>query len=237
MLNQILVELGASLFSDSILKRVHEIHWLDCGNGMQHLCYPMLSQQVLSSLQYYRENLQCFFHLTPYLYTEDLRCKSYAELTQLVQQLQSVGIHTWTHFYSHEFEWVCLRGVMGRHYGSVALLTQHFSLLYEFHYWCVCSVSRCSSVVSSGLHCSSVVSRHSRMVSHHSTATLHHSTPVSSSSLNTSSTTLSQQTTHYSLPNTSFNTVFSIASASATPHNPLPLLPSHLSFSSPITSM
>lgn len=104
VLNQILVELGASLFSDCIMKRVQEIHWLDCGNGSHHLCYPSLSPAVLGSLQYYSSTLRCFFHLTPYLYSEDLHCKNYAELNSLIQQLQSVGVQTWTHFYACEFE-------------------------------------------------------------------------------------------------------------------------------------
>ena len=141
VLNQILVELGASLFSDCIMTRVREIHWLDCGNGNHHLCYPPLSPAVLTSLQYYCGTLRCFFHLTPYLYAEDLHCKNYAEdlhcknyaeLSSLIQQLQSVGVQTWTHFYTHEFEWRLGTPVIRRKYGHLSLLSQHFSLLLEF---------------------------------------------------------------------------------------------------------
>lgn len=132
VLNQILVELGASLFSDCIMTRVREIHWLDCGNGNHHLCYPPLSPAVLTSLQYYCGTLRCFFHLTPYLYAEDLHCKNYAELSSLIQQLQSVGVQTWTHFYTREFEWRLGTPVIRRKYGHLSLLSQHFSLLLEF---------------------------------------------------------------------------------------------------------
>lgn len=54
VLNQLLSELGTSIYSDSLLSRFREIHWLDCGNGVNNLCYPVLSDTILSSLQPYR---------------------------------------------------------------------------------------------------------------------------------------------------------------------------------------
>ena len=123
VLNQLLSELGTSIYSDSLLSRFREIHWLDCGNGVNNLCYPVLSDTILSSLQPYRHSLRFYFHTTSYLYQEDPVSTSYSQLLALFDQLQQYGITVWKHFYQDEFS----------KYGQLTALQQHFSLLYEFY--------------------------------------------------------------------------------------------------------
>ena len=62
VLNQLLSEFGTSLYSDSVLLRCREIHWLDCGNGANHLCFPVLSEAALDSLRLYRFGLVFVSH-------------------------------------------------------------------------------------------------------------------------------------------------------------------------------
>ena len=54
VLNQILIEMGTAVYSDSIMQRVQEIHWLDCGNGVRGMCYPNIENKPASFLRYYK---------------------------------------------------------------------------------------------------------------------------------------------------------------------------------------
>lgn len=149
VLNQLLSELGTSLYSDSVLLRCREVHWLDCGNGGNHLCFPVLSESALACLHLYRfvswpcfqlsHSIRLCFHATPYLYQESASCSSYAQLLSLAEQLRTRGLAVWIHFYRDEFEWYSRFALISRKYGAVSTLQQHFSLLYEFHTLIVCN--------------------------------------------------------------------------------------------------
>lgn len=54
VLNQIIVELGTAVYSDALMQRIREIHWLDCANGVSGLCYPDIENGAASFLQLYR---------------------------------------------------------------------------------------------------------------------------------------------------------------------------------------
>ena len=90
VLNQILIEMGTAVYSDSIMQRVQEIHWLDCGNGVRGMCYPNIENKPASFLRYYKcdyvetvirsKSLRVFFHITSYLYEETVRNERFYEL-------------------------------------------------------------------------------------------------------------------------------------------------------------
>lgn len=50
VLNQLLTEVGTSPHSAELLQMVNQIHWLDCGNGKDELCYPTLGNLALEFL-------------------------------------------------------------------------------------------------------------------------------------------------------------------------------------------
>ena len=103
VLNQILSEMGYSVYSSAIFSRVCEMHWLDCGNGEKDNCYPVLSDTTLSFLSQFQNSLRFYFHLTSYLYTDNQSCPNYYQLTQLINQLQVNQLFVFCHFYSSEF--------------------------------------------------------------------------------------------------------------------------------------
>ena len=104
VLNQILIEMGTAVYSDSIMQRVQEIHWLDCGNGVRGMCYPNIENKPASFLRYYNKSLRVFFHITSYLYEETVRNERFYELLSFQHQLETVGISVRRRFYSSEFE-------------------------------------------------------------------------------------------------------------------------------------
>ena len=114
VLNQILIEMGTAVYSDSIMQRVQEIHWLDCGNGVRGMCYPNIENKPASFLRYYKcdyvetvirsKSLRVFFHITSYLYEETVSNARFYELLSFQHQLETVGISVRRRFYSAEFE-------------------------------------------------------------------------------------------------------------------------------------
>ena len=115
VLNQIVVELGTAVYSDALMQRIREIHWLDCANGVSGLCYPDIENGAASFLQMYRydcivkitysNSLSVYFHITSYLYEETVKCERYYELLAFQHQLESIGISVKRRYYSKEFEY------------------------------------------------------------------------------------------------------------------------------------
>ena len=91
------------------------MHWLDCGNGIDNMCYPVLSPTVfgvLGHFQYdkersvnHRHSIRFYFHLTSYLYSESGDCSNYNQLCILCDQLREFRFQVRIQFYSSEFEY------------------------------------------------------------------------------------------------------------------------------------
>ena len=121
------------------------MHWLDCGNGIDNMCYPVLHPQVFEVLRHFQycynrklkisKSVRFYFHLTRYLYSESSDCSNYNQLCTLCDQLREFCFQVRVQFYSSEFAYCFSYSLTCRKYGMIDSFQQHFCLLKEFHYY------------------------------------------------------------------------------------------------------